>query len=223
MLWGFQDFFFRGQSYPSRPTPPPIKLPVILHGVTMAMWVVLFIIQSALIAGRKYKLHMMLGSLGAILAVAIVIFGIWLAIESTRIGPPGMVIWTLSPRQFFAVPMSGMLLFALFAGLGIYHRKKPAIHKPMMLLASLAAIPAAIARITPLNNLYVGTQWEVVFGPFLGAIVLAALLVIAKSLLTRSLDRWFIGGFAVLTAVSLLTMPIAKTPAWAWFTDLIVR
>lgn len=104
MLWGFQDFFFRGQSYPGRPTPPPIKLPVILHGVTMAMWVVLFIIQSSLIAGRKYKLHMMLGSLGAILAVAIVIFGTWLAIESTRIGPAGFVIWTLSPRQFFAVP-----------------------------------------------------------------------------------------------------------------------
>ena len=29
--------------------------------------------------------------------------------------------------------------------------------------------------------------------------------------------------FAVFAAASLLTMPIAKTPAWAWFTDLVVR
>jgi hypothetical protein len=222
MLAGFQDFYFRGQSYPARPTPPPIKLPVILHGTAMALWVVLFIIQTALIAGRSYKLHMRLGMLGAVLAAAVVVLGMWLAIAATRIGPAEMRIWGLSPRQFFAVPCSGMLMFSVFVALGVKYRKKPVIHKPMMLLASLAAIPAAIARITPVNNLYAGTQWEAIFGPFLGMIVFGTLLLIVKTVLTRSVDRWFAGGFAVLAVACVLTMRVATTPAWQALADWVV-
>jgi hypothetical protein len=44
-------------------------------------------------------------------------------------------------------------IFGLFVAVGVYYRRRPDAHRPMMLMATLIAIPAAVARIGPFHAL----------------------------------------------------------------------
>ena len=122
-----------------------------------------------------------------------------------------------------AVPIIGILTFAGFVIAGVAARWRSDIHRPMMLLATLAAMPAAISRIDFLSALYRSTVWETVFGPFLGMLVIGALLPVGRWLLTRSFDRWYAAGYTILAASCVLTMQLATTGARARFASYLLR
>ena len=219
---GFSKFFLNGQAYPGRPIAPPIKTLVIAHGSAMTAWLLLLLVQPLLILRNQRRLHMTLGTLGAALATLILILGTWLAIQSATVTPPEARIWGLPPKQFMAVPFISVWIFAAFVALGIAFRRKPAVHRPMMLLATLSAMSAAISRIDPLNNLYLGTVWERLFGPFALTLALGVLLLIIRMIITRAFDRWFTLGMTALIALDLFIWQIAPTPAWQGFATIFV-
>jgi len=160
MLIGFQQFFLYGKAYPGREIASSIRTLVVLHGISMTAWVMLFLIQALLIVRRKQHVHMMLGRIGAVIAACIFILGIQVAIEAIRISPTGLMIWSLTPKQFMAVPIINMLIFASFVIAGILSRRQPYVHRPMMLLAMLSVFSAAISRIDAISDLYRGTILE---------------------------------------------------------------
>ena len=133
-----------------------------------------------------------------------------------------MIIWGLNAIQFMAVPIISILIFTGFIIAGIWNRRRPQVHRPMMLLATLAAIPAAVSRIEPLNALYHDTLWEALFGPFFGSLAVGMLLLALKWLLTRSLNRWFALGYAVLVISSALIMQLATSDAWNHFAGYLL-
>ncbi len=223
MLIGFQHFFLYGKAYPGRDIAPPIRILIILHGLSMSAWVMLFLIQPLLIVSRNHRIHRTVGKFGAALAACIFILGLHTGIEATRITPPDMVIWGLTAQQFMAVPIISIVIFAGYVTVGVWQRRRSEIHRPMLLLATLAAIPAAVSRIDAISTLYRGTVWETLFGPFFGTLIVGALLLCGKWLLTRSLDRWFAIGYAVLVFLSALIMQIAKTDAWDQFASFLLR
>src|SRR5262249_35294712 len=157
---------------------------IILHGVAMTAWTLLFLAQPLLIVNGSRRAHMAVGRIGAVLAAAIVVLGLTAGIEAARVAPPTARIWGLTPKQFMAVPVLSIIVFALFVAVGVWKRRRPNIHRPVMLLATLTAVSAAVARMEPVSALYRGTVWETVFGPFFGTLVLAAVLLIVKWLLT---------------------------------------
>lgn len=214
MLMGFQHFYFHGKAYPGRPLTPAIRNLIILHGTAMAAWMILFLIQPLLIASGNRRVHKVLGRIGAVVAACIVFFGFRLGIEATRVNPPDLVIWGLSPKQFMAVPIISIVIFAAFVIAGICTRRKPEPHRAMMLLATLTAMPAAVSRIDAISNLYHGTFWEKAFGPFFATLIVGALFLVVKSLLTRSLDRWYAAGYVGLLIACALIMQLARTSAW---------
>lgn len=222
MFIGFGRFYVQGRAYPGRELAPPIRSLLIWHAITMTVWMVLFVVQPLLIVTGRRALHMALGKAGAVLAAAVVVLGYWVGIAATRIAPPELVIWGLSPRAFMTVPLIGITIFALFVTVGIWQRRRPEIHRPMMLLAGLAAIPAAVSRIDTINTLYDGTIWADVFGPFFATVVLGLLLVAANWLLVGRLDRWLAGGFALLAAADVLILRLATTGAWDRFATLLL-
>jgi hypothetical protein len=223
MVVGFQHFYLQGKAYPGREIPPPIRTLVIVHGVSMSLWVLLYVLQSFLIVAKKHRVHMQVGRVAAIFAVTLLVSGLLLAVQSTRIAPPEMVLWGMSAKEFMAVPFFGILLFAGMVATGVWYRRKPEIHRPMMLFATLSALAAATARITALSQLYQGTTWERVCGPFLVIFVLGALLVAIHAALTRSLDRWFVASYGIVLVSLLLTIQIARTPAWVGFVQVLTR
>jgi hypothetical protein len=211
---GFNQFYLHGRAYPGRDLTPPIRTLLVLHGTAMAAWLVLFTVQAGLIAGRRARAHMTLGWLGAALAAATVALGWNLGIAAARVNPPDLRVWGLLPRQFLIVPVSSIATFGAFVALGVWTRRRSLAHRPMMLLAALAAMPAAVSRIDFLDSLYVGTMWETAFGPYFMTLLLGGALLAVRCAATRSFERWFAAGWAVLVASSALVMQLATSRAW---------
>jgi hypothetical protein len=222
MLVGFQQYYLYGQAFPGRDIAPPLHTLVLLHATAMTAWVVLFLVQPLLIANGSRRVHMAVGRFGAVLAACVVVLGLWLGIQAARLTPPGVRVWGLTPRQFMIVPVVTVVIFGLFVAVGVYYRRRPVIHRPMMLMATLIAIPAAVARIGPLNALYEGTVWQTTFGPFLWTLAIATLLFVVKWLMTRSFDRWFAIAYGCLVACCLVVWRAATTDAWNWFATLLL-
>ena len=154
---GFQQFYLHGRAYPARELAPPIRTLLILHGIAMSAWMLLFIVQPLLIVAGNRRVHIALGRVGAVLAACIVLLGLRVGIESVRITPPNMKVFGLAPKQFLASPIFTILLFAGFVFVGVWNRRRPEVHRPMMLLSVLALMPAPIDRLDAIQNIYMGT------------------------------------------------------------------
>ena len=211
---GFQLFFFHGKMYPGQPLIPPIKTLLITHGVAMSCWMLLALAQPVLVASGNRRVHMALGKAAAVIAACLVALGLKLGIASTKVAPPDLMYGPLTPKQFMAIPVLTITLFALFVVTGVVMRKRPDIHRPMMFLATLTVVGAAIARMDFLNHLYAGTIWEKLFGVMFFTIVIGGVLVIAKCAVFRKFDRWLAGGYAVLVLWCLMIAQGAPTRAW---------
>ena len=203
MFLGFQQFYLHGKAFPNRPLAPPVRGVLIAHGVAMTAWMFLFVVQPLLVAGGNKKMHMTLGKIGAVLAACIIGLGMYTAIQSAKFTPPEARIWGLPGKNFMAVPVISIIVFAGYVALGVLTRKKPAIHRPMMFMAVMSTMSAPIARIDFLSSMYHLTIWERVFGPFF-----------MKTILTRSLDRAFAISFVALIALNWFTWAVAPTDAW---------
>ena len=105
-------------------------------------------------------------------------------------------------------------MFVAMMGVGLWRRRRPEIHRPMMLLATLGLLAAAIGRIDTVTRLYQGTALERVFADSLGMLVLGAVFVFVKSWMTRKLDKWFLIGYGALALANLAWVQIARTAAW---------
>jgi hypothetical protein len=221
-VWGFRHFYLEGRAYPGREIAPPIRGLVIAHASVMAGWLIVFLIQPTLIAIGKKRLHMAFGLFAAAFAVLVFVLGLVMAVYAARVNPPDNMIFGLPTKAFLAVPIFSMILFAGFVGAGVRYRKKPAIHRPMMVSATFAMMAAAISRIDAMSNLYIGTPLEGLYGPFLMTVLVMGLVLVARCAITRSFDRWFAVGFVVLAVASPLIMVVARTGAWDSFASLLV-
>ena len=220
---GFQLFYLHGQAYPGRPLTPPIRTLIIIHGCLMTGWMLLAVAQPLLVVTGRKRLHMKLGILGVVLASGIILAGLRIGIEAARVSPPDLQVFGLAPKEFMAGSVLSFLIFGLFVFIGVVNRRRPEVHRPMMLLASLSVIGAAIGRMTPLNALYAGMWWELVFSEFFMQLIFAAILLAAKCVVCKSFDRWFAGGFAALTVACVAISLGAKTQAWDKFATFLLQ
>jgi hypothetical protein len=220
---GFRDFYFEGRSYPGRPINPPIRQLIIVHGIAMTAWLILSIIQPLLIATRRRRLHMALGRVGAVVASVIVVIGLVVATRSTAVAIPDETFGALTPEQFMALPYASILMFGLLVAVGVWQRKRPAIHKPMIFLATLCAMSAPMDRIDAIRGLYSETFLYSIWGGFFSTLVLGAIALFLRCVLARSFDRWFAIGLASLFLVFAVTMQVATTSAWGWVADRLVH
>src|SRR5690349_6990835 len=117
---------------------------LILHGIVFSSWIVLFITQTSLVAARRTRTHMRLGIAGGVIASLMLIIGTTTAIVRAK-GPspiPGV-----NPLSFLTIPLGDMLVFGILVGSAFYLRRKPDVHKRLMLLSTIGILPAAIARL----------------------------------------------------------------------------
>lgn len=214
MLLGFQQYYLHGKGYPSRDIAPAMQTLVLLHAIAMTAWVALFLVQPLLIANGNRRVHVAVGRFGAVLATCVVVSGLSVAIRGAPLVPPEVRLWGLASKPFNLVGSVIVLIFGVFVAIGVYYRHRPSIHRPMMLMATLTAITAAVARIGPLNALFEGTVLQTIFGPFLWTLVIATMLLVVKWFMTGSFDRWFAIGYSCLVAPCLLLWRVATTDAW---------
>jgi len=142
VIAGFSRTFYLRPYFPQ--VQPLIPL-LILHGVVFSSWIVLLITQTSLVAAKRTRTHMRLGVAGAILAALMVVIGTVTAIIRAKgaVSPiPGV-----NPLSFLTIPLVDMLVFAILISSAFYFRRKPDVHKRLMLLATIGILPAAVARL----------------------------------------------------------------------------
>jgi hypothetical protein len=192
--------------------PPHPMLPltplVILHGSAFTGWILLLVLQSALVTGGRTDLHRRLGIFGACLAAAMVALGVVAAVYGAHRGsnPPGT-----EPLHFLAIPLFDMLVFALLVFMGVRARRDPPAHKRLMLLATLGILDAAVAR-WPLAIMQSGPI------AFFGVTDLFLLPLVAYDLLTLGrIHRATLWGMVLILVSQPLRLVISDTGAWLAF------
>lgn len=124
---------------------PPLKLLVHVHGLVFTAWLLLFFAQVKLIARHDYRLHQKVGIAGAVLAAAVVAIGIVTALAGApdpRPRPMGF-----SGLQFLIFPLSGIGIFGVCVAAAIALRRRPNLHKRLMLLGMIAVLGPGTARL----------------------------------------------------------------------------
>jgi hypothetical protein len=146
VLLGFARTFFLRPWFPEWVEIHAPKEPYyLLHGTIAAAWFVALIAQSSLITAGRIQWHQRLGKLSMGLAAALVVTGIAAAVIAAR-RPTGFFDVDLPPEVFLAIPLLGLVPFAVFVALAYAERNNAQAHKRLMLLASLSLISAAVIR-----------------------------------------------------------------------------
>jgi hypothetical protein len=212
MFVGFSAFYLRGHGENGRVIDPGIMTVVIVHGLSITAWYLLALVQALLIRFKNRKLHMTLGWSAVGLLPVVAVSGVLVAVRSAQ-GAPGFIFFGMDYQHEFLLVM--LVEIAVFTGLvaaGLLTRKRPEIHRAMMLTASLSLLLGATTRIPSLVTLFGGHDSRVAFfGP---VFVLGALLILARSLLTRKFDRWLATGYGVMVLTYLVAEQISRTDAW---------
>ena len=187
----------------------PLRSPLVhVHGAIFSLWIVLLLVQVGLVAAGNIKLHRTLGLAGFGLAVLIVIVG---TLTATAQLQHNLDAHRKPAIPGYMLPMGDLILFAPLVFVAYRLRRKPAAHKRLILIATIALMGAPLSRfpITFLNHTVFG-QSAVMLG-FL-------LLIVTYDLFSlRRVERATIWGVAYGVFVHLIRFPVAFTPAWAWF------
>ena len=138
---GFAPTYYLLPYFNTAPLMPLLHL----HGFVFTSWLVLFVTQTTLVAAHRTDIHRRLGVAGGVIAVLMVLLGITTALVRAKQGAtplPG-----ISPLSFLVVPLGDMFVFPILVGAGFYFRRRPDVHKRLMLLATISILAAAIARL----------------------------------------------------------------------------
>lgn len=138
---GFAPTFYLRPRFTSAPLMPLLQV----HGVVFTSWIALFVTQTVLVARHRVDLHRRLGVAGGVIAVLMVLIGVSTAVIRASQGATPAP--ELSPLIFLTVPLGDMLVFSILVSAGFYFRRRPDVHKRLMLLATISILAAAIARL----------------------------------------------------------------------------
>ena len=139
---------------------PPFPIVLHMHAVLMGSFLLLLLAQSVLMATGRKAQHMRLGLAGMVLAPALVVVGsilaptmyhmVWAGAQAAPPGPQredmqfGLGIW----ENILLLQIRIGILFPLFLAIGLKARGRNAgMHKRMMFLGTVMALPAGIDRI----------------------------------------------------------------------------
>ncbi len=220
MLIGFLPFYTRGQGEGGRIIAPGIYPVVLVHGMAITAWYVLSLVQSVLINVKNRRFHMKLGWSAVGIALVIAVSGVTVAIRSVQASPEFRFFGMAYP-DFLLVMLAEIAVYTLFVLAGILTRKRPEIHRAMMLLAGLSLLLGATTRMPFLVTLFGGHGSRVAFfGP---VFTLAAIFLLVHSLMIRALDRWFAVGCAVMVIIYLAAEQMSRTDAWRHLASVLLK
>jgi hypothetical protein len=129
----------------------PLSALAVAHGIVFFAWLLLFLVQSRLIATHRVAIHRRLG----LASIAILALMIPLAYTTTIAmvqrgydlsGDLGISIGH-DPAYQTVFPLANLTIFATLAIAALVYRRKPEIHKRLMLFANIELMPAPLAHL----------------------------------------------------------------------------
>lgn len=119
------------------------------HGIVLTGWFVVFVGQSLLVRTGRKDLHRKIGRVGIVIAAAGTLGFVWLAIALFYGRPPNVDPELVERARIFRIvrELTVFAAFPVLVSLAVMLRRRPAAHKRLMLLATVAILPPGISRL----------------------------------------------------------------------------
>jgi hypothetical protein len=200
------------------------------HALFFYGWLLLYARQAWLVSEGRVASHRELGIAGVSLATSMFFIGITAAVNSMRDGIARGIGDQV--RAFSIVPVSGILLFALFFAAAIVYARKPDIHRRLMLVNTVGLLQAAIGRwfalllagksVTPEGGFAAPPPVAATISSGLvGDLLIVAAMIHDRRTRGRVHPAYWIAG-AIVLASQILRAPASTTPAWLAVADAIL-
>jgi len=189
------------------------------HAVLMSGWVLLLLLQSVLIRLRKVRLHRRLGVAGVFYAGLIPIIGTIATFHAAAREVGAHSAFAAGQLDVLSLELTQVTLFAVFVGLAVWWRKRPDIHKRLMLVATLCILPNVIVRISlALQIAFLSTNQAIMLVWSFLVLVVVAIDWVRGGRLHPAL------GYGASTAIVLLEIAhlVGRSAAWQAFGTRLV-
>lgn len=185
-----------------------------LHAAVFVGWIILFITQATLIFRGRTDVHRKVGKFGIFYGFVIIGMGLFVALHQLAVSVAAGKV--AEAQAFLLIPLVDMIIFPIFFGAAIYYRRKPELHRRLMLVATTELLTAAVARLD--LDAYVHAHWSV-FVIWLAPIYLA---MIYDYLTKKIIHPVYVLGMIVLSATMLRVFAV-ETDAWLSIARMITR
>jgi len=208
VLVGFSRTYYLKSAFGT----PELTLLYHVHGAVFTSWMLLMILQPALVATGRTPLHRRLGVVGGVLTAAMVVLGYLVSVDLARRGsaPPGM-----SALAFMPVALATVVVFPALVGSALWWRQYPATHKRLMLLATMELLPAGVGRWPVLSQ-----GGPLVF--FGGADLAIVALLVYDRIATGRFHPATVWGGAFLVTSQVVRVLIGFTETWQAFARWLI-
>ncbi len=208
---GFSPTYFQAGMMRA-PLPSPI---IHIHGAVFTLWMLLFVVQATFISARRVQWHRSFGTVAFCLPPLMIVLGVLAALDALhrghRIGP-------LDPAVSAALPLIGIVAFAVVMCAAWRARRRPDAHKRLVLIATTGLVAAAFGRF----------PWaRIGYPPAAGAVtglgIMLLVLIVYELITIRRVHRSTMWAAPLIFASVALAVPIGMTPVWHAFADLLNR
>jgi len=197
-----------------------------VHGVLFLGWTVLLTTQAYWLSQGRVDRHREFGLVGISLATSMVFTAV--AVVVRGLSAAEAIGNGAGARTLAVVPLTPIALFTVLFCCAIANIRRPELHKRFIMLASIALLPPAIARVIAMIALGNATRPNFASPPVsvdfaLTASLAAAFIAYVPLIVVlawrdwRTLGRphrvYWIGGLAMIV-VQLLRVPLARTELW---------
>jgi len=146
---------------------------VVIHAVIASAWLLLFLAQATLVATGRTSIHRRLGTIAPVLTIVMIVLMFQTTIEMVRRGhdlsgdllrpaaAPGAPVPSVAEVDGGLGAFVGALNFGVLVATGWWYRRRPEIHKRLMLMALLL-----LGAFVPVLHLagYVVGRWPDLLG-----------------------------------------------------------
>ncbi|HKS58212.1 MAG TPA: hypothetical protein VJS12_23150 [Steroidobacteraceae bacterium] len=177
-----------------------------VHAVVQVVWLALLMTQIALAATGRTRLHMRLGKWVFAWGLVVIIVGLVLSFEifagyiAAGDAPTGQ-------RRMFAF-LRDMLFFTPFLIAGWFYRRRPEVHKRLMLTAATILLLPAVSRMT-----FLGPPPQPVWIFMLVWPIPIYILMIYDYATRRLIHPVYVIGVLAMLAMRVM-LPLRTTEAW---------
>jgi hypothetical protein len=203
----------------------PLSLLAAAHGIVFFVWLLIFLVQTSLVATRHVTWHRRLG-LASIFPLALMIPLAWATtVAMMRRGfdlSGDLSIQVGSNVLRDAVfPFCNIVIFSILVSAALAYRRRPEIHKRLMLFANIELMPAPLAH-------FIGHSPSLSHLP--GAIIMVPISIfviaaVARDLLvTRRVHplTWWLAALRIVSG-PLEAGPIGSSAAWQHLAEWLAR
>jgi hypothetical protein len=200
---GFWPTYF-GAGMVRAPLPSTL---VHVHGAVYTLWMVLLVVQSALISAKRVRVHKTLGIGGFGLAVVMIVLGFATAVQQLR---HNATSFGFDGRFFLVIPLSDVFVFTVLIALAFRARYRPVAHKRYILYATVILLDAALGRGAFRNSmrLLLGTAAVLLLAPMVYDLVAL-----------RRVPRATWVAVVLLVVVEVVRFPLGHSAAWTRFAE----